>query len=275
MQKPVLVALLTTVLILVFSSAGFAEEGKIAQLCKDTVAALQQTAAQPLAKLFSVQAGTFLALVDGKAVLTGRDELLGEEKWADKPLLSAEAKLGEIESSDRLYAVRVSSQITDGDRTFLLDGVAVGEGGGLKWGMLAVVPKPTDDTGGEEARKAILGIMSTWGQALAGGNPEPMLQTLSPDAMSFAVVGPDYGFYVFKDREDLKMTLDEAMAQGGLSVQFSQEPQVVVVGPVALLHGMWKLDVGGQAVELECWAHLVKVSDAWQVVGFFALPPKQ
>ena len=257
------------------ASLVFAQPDNVVALCNDTLAALQKTDAAPLAKLLSVQAGTFLAVVGDKAIVLNADALADKDKWADKPLLSEAAKAEDVKTSDRLYAVRVEGKIKDGDATYLLDGVAVGEGDGLKWGMLAVVPAPDTDKPDEKARDEIVGLMSAWGQALAGGNPQPMLDSLSPDAMAFAVVGPDYGFYVFKDREDLKMTLEEAMAQGGLSVQFSQEPQVVVSGPAALLHGTWKLDVGGNAAELECWAHLERTEEGWRVIAFFALPPEQ
>ncbi len=271
--SPVIAA--TIVAIALCTSLVFAQEEKADALCKATVAALQKTDAAPLVKLLSVQAGTFLAVVGGKAVVLNADALAEKDRWAEKPLLSKSAKLGKVEASDRLYALHVKSTISDGDRTYILDGIAIGEGGGLKWGMLAVVPAPDSEKLDEKARNEILGLLSRWGQALAGGNPQAMLDTLWPDALAFGVVGPDYGFYVFKDREDFKMMLQEAMAQGGLSVQFSQEPQLLISGPVALMHGTWKLDVGGNAAELECWGHVARSEKGWRVVGFFALPPEQ
>lgn len=262
------------VLILLCTPLALGQQEKAEALCSDTVAALQKTDAAPLAKLLSAHAGTFLLSLGDRALLLNASALANKDKWADQPLLSEAAKLGEVKASDRLYATRVEATIEDGDKKYVLDGVAMGEGGRLKWGMAAVVPKPAEPQD-EKAVSEVLGLMNSWMEALAGGNVNPLLEALSPEAMAVAVVGPDYGFYVFNDLADLRAVAEQAMGMGGLNMLLPQEPQVTLSGPVALLKGLLTVDVAGQTSKLECWAHLVRTEPGWRLAALFALPPEQ
>lgn len=247
------------------------------RLCQDTIAALQQTAAAPLAQLLSTQASSFLAGTETSFVRTSHKKLAKAETWAEEPLLSGEAKLKDLEVTDRMYAGQVTAKIEDGDREFSLDGLCVYAGGTFRWLMVAVLPpEPQDGDQLASLKAEIAATMEEWRQTLMEGQVDQMLAAMAPDAFAVALVGPDYGFYVFSEPSEVQMMLAGGQIPGPLVVEVLGEPEERTTPLLASARYEWEFGVADfQQIPLEVWMHLYKGEDGWRVAGLCGLPPKQ
>jgi len=247
------------------------------KLCQDTVAALQQTAAAPLAQTLSTQASSFLAGTDTSFVRTNHKKLANAETWAEEPLLSGEAKLKDMEVTDRMYAGQVTAKIEDGDKEFGLDGLCVYVGGTFRWLMAVVLPPEPQDADQLAGLKAEIGAaMEQWRQTLVQGQTDQMLSALAPDAFALAVVGPDYGFYVFSEPAEVQMMLGGGQIPGPLAVDVVKGPEGWATPLLASARYEWKFGVADfQQIPMEVWMHLYKGEDGWRVAALCGLPPMQ
>jgi len=104
-------------------------------------------------------------------------------------------------------------------------------------------------------------------QALNKGNMDPAVKLLGPDICSFAVSGPDFGFYTYPNPPEVKAFLvGQATAAGPLTVEGPATPEVEVHGQTALVHGTYQVTVSGFPVQpTETWWQLYKNGDTWML----------
>jgi len=246
------------------------------KLCADTLAALQNTDAAPLAKLFSAQASSFLCQIDDAVVRTSRKKLQTQEKWTEKPLLSKQANLTKLQASDRIYAGEVSAEIEDAGKAWPLNGICVYEGGEFRWMMLAILPPAPEDEQVQALKMDVGNTVAGWRDALVDNQIEQLLNAMAPDVFCVAVVGPDYGFYVFSDPDELQMMLTSGQVPGPLVLDVVSGPEGHFTPNLAAPRYIWKFGVAEfQDVPLEAWLHLYRDADGWHVAAVCGLPPKQ
>lgn len=253
--------------------AGGAEPAEIArELCHQTVAALKATQSKPLAELLSQTAGVFLATAGEQVLKATKATLQKADKYADRPLLSEKAALGDVQASDRMYALQVRAKVKDGQTSLLMHGIALREMGKWRWLMVAVVPEEKEEEWSDEETE-VMQALTGWGEALAAGDTGGVLRVMDPEGFSLSVVGPDYGFYVFSGADELETALMEATAQGRLRLAPAGQPRVHAKGKVAIVEGPTTMTVGDMIpVELDTWVHLRKTEEGWRIVGFSGLP---
>jgi ketosteroid isomerase-like protein len=268
-------------LALTIGAAGTPKAAQLAEaaqkLCADTLVALQATQSQPLAKLLSTQASSFLAPAGDNLIRATRKKLEQAEKWAEEPILSTQAQLKDIKVSDRMYAGDVSAKIEDQGKEYDLHGICVYEGGGFRWMMLAIVPSAATTAEEEQAlKKEVEAAVDGWRVALSNGQIEQMLKAMAPDGFAVAVVGPDYGFYVFSQPAEIQMMLGGGQIPGPLVMEVTEGPEGAVASSLAAIRYKWKFSVAEfQDVPMEAWLHLYREPDGWRIAGVCGLPPVQ
>ncbi|MCD6351630.1 MAG: hypothetical protein J7M26_05880 [Armatimonadetes bacterium] len=248
------------------------------KLCQDTVTALQATDAKPLTQTLSAQASSFLASDGEILVRTSRKKLADQEKWAEEPLLSDEAELKDFKAVDYMYAGEVTAKIVDGDKQYDLRGLCVYEANGFRWLMLALVPpQPEDKQKLADLRHEITQLGESWVGTLTQGDIARMLGTMAPDAFTLAMVGPDYGFYVFSDPAEVQAMLEGGDVNGAITIEMQSGPDGLFTPQLAAVEYKWNFGIADfQSVPLKVWVHLYHDKDAgWRVAAICGLPPQQ
>lgn len=245
---------------------------KVSALCDATFEALRATDAAPLADLLSFQASSLLVLHDGELLRSRRAELKDRDTWAEKALLSASARLAEVEVTDHGNADFVRAAIGDGDGSYVLDGVTTVELGQTRWLMLLVAPQPKEDARNEAAEDTILQELGAWRDAAASGDTRGTMARLAPDSLCFAAAGPDGVFYVVPRPEEVRAFLEgEAGAMGPMSLTPRETPQAVVVGPAAIVRLRWDLVIAGfEPMPMDLRVHAYRDDDGWRISGLCA-----
>ncbi len=246
----------------------------IRALCAQTIAALRTPAVDSLIKLFSSSAGGFLAEIDGEPVAWSLQSMGKIDEWADRGIFSAAARIEKLKATDRLYATSVQASIVDGDKRWVLDGIAVYGGKGAKWMMLALLPQVQL---GKERRSQLqaeaLQVLTQWLQAVAAGEWEEVARSMALHGFSFSVVGPDMGFYVFTGRDELMVVLSEAAAQGPISLTLQHQPEVIVSQSLAIVRCAAALRVDAmEPGQLLMTIHMYQDEEGWQIMGLSGLP---
>ncbi len=245
---------------------------KVMALCAATLKALQASEAAPLADLLSFQASSLL-VVRGEGLLRSRRaELKDRDTWAEKVLLSASARLADVEVTDYSNAEFVRAVIEDGDSSHILDGVATLELGQTRWLMLLVTPCPEDNAPDEDAENAFLEQLSAWRDAAASGDIQQTMGRLAPDFVCFAVAGPDYAFYVVPRPEEVRAFLEgQARAMGPMSLTPRGTPHAEVAGPAAVARLTWDVGVAGfEPMPMDLRIHAYRDEGGWRIAGVCA-----
>jgi hypothetical protein len=247
------------------------DQGLLA-LCEATLKALQATEAAPLADLLSFQASSLLVVCDGELLRSRRAELKDRDEWAEQALLSASARLADVEVSDNSSADFVRATIEDEDITYVLDGVATVELGQTRWLMLLVAPLPGDNAPDDAAEDTVLKELSALRGATASGGTQRTMARLAPDSLCFAVEGPDSVFYVVPRPEEVRAFIEsQATAMGPMSLTPRGTPEAVVVGPAAIVRLRWDVGIAGfEPMSMDLRVHAYRADDRWRISGLCA-----
>ncbi len=246
------------------------EDDLIWDLCDGTVAALQNTPAAPLAALFSPEASSLLIAQGDKALHLSRPRLLKMERWSDRPLFTAEAEPQPMLSVPGRGSVRhLITIVSDGEKSYWLDGMTEPQGGALKWLMLAIVPETRVASGKEldGLREALAPLFLAW----EAGDTAAVTRALAPDDVAVCMLGPDQHLQVFGTPSEVETALKGVRDLGGARISEVDLTEGVLSPAVATVTVGCKVGVGTMKPESETLLiHLYRDDGRWKVSGLWA-----